>query len=42
VKAAISSQFSAISRYKDEPTKHLIVVRFVLTAYSLELTARVF
>jgi hypothetical protein len=42
MKAAISYQLLAISRFKNKPTKHLIAVKFVLTADSLQLTAGAF
>lgn len=39
MKVAISCQLLAISRFKNKLTKHLIVEKFVLTAYSSQLTA---
>jgi len=42
MKAAISNQQSAVSKYKKEPTGHLILIRLVLTAYNIQLTAGAF
>ena len=39
MKTAIGSQLLAIDKYNIEQTKHLIAINFVLTAYSLQLTA---
>jgi len=42
MKAAICYQQSAVSKYKKEPTGHLILVRLVLATYSLQLAIRAF